>query len=105
MYGIPDIELAEIIMSNAKHLTRDDRVAIEEGLTLGLSKSQIAHRIDKDKSTVGKEIKAHRITVKSNKLSLDCASYKKCPYGRKCSSECDLYVPFTCPRRDRKPGA
>jgi IS30 family transposase len=55
MYGIPDIELEEIIMSNAKHLTRDDRVAIEKGLSLGLSKSQIAHRIDKDKSTVGNE--------------------------------------------------
>jgi IS30 family transposase len=105
IYGIPDIELEEIIMSNAKHLTRDDRVAIEEGLSLGLSKSQIANRIDKDKSTVGKEIKAHRIMVKSNKLSLDCADYKKCPYGRQCPSDCDLYVPFACARRDRKPGA
>jgi hypothetical protein len=28
MSGIPDMELEEIIMSNAKHLTRDNRISI-----------------------------------------------------------------------------
>jgi IS30 family transposase len=104
MSGIPDMELEEFIMSNAKHLTRDNRISIEEGLSIGLSKSQIACSIEKDKSTVGKEIKTHRILKKGTSLSMDCADYRKCPYGRQCSSECDLYVPFTCTRRDRKPG-
>nr|WP_191384291.1 helix-turn-helix domain-containing protein [uncultured Lachnoclostridium sp.] len=46
-------------MSN-KHLTYDDRLTIQAGLQQGLKIAQIAKSIGKDRSTVGREIKAHR---------------------------------------------
>ncbi|MCI8321981.1 MAG: helix-turn-helix domain-containing protein, partial [Dorea sp.] len=50
-----------------KHLTFDDRLAIQAGLQQGLKIAQIAKRIGKDRSTVGREIKAHRRLVASSK--------------------------------------
>lgn len=52
-------------MSN-KHLTYDDRLAIQSGLQQGLKVAQIAKNIGKDRSTVGREIKAHRRLVKTS---------------------------------------
>ena len=49
----------EVTMSN-KHLTYDDRLTIQAGLQQGLKIAQIAKSIGKDRSTVGREIKAHR---------------------------------------------
>lgn len=43
-----------------KHLTFDDRLAIQAGLQQGMSVAQIAKNIGKDRSTVGREIKAHK---------------------------------------------
>ena len=42
----------------------------------------------KDKSTVGKEIRLHRTLRYKCPLPLECAVYKKCPYGRSCTSDC-----------------
>ena len=50
---------------NRKHLTYDDRLAIQAGLQQGLKVAQIAKNIGKDRSTVGREIKAHRRLVKT----------------------------------------
>lgn len=44
---------------NNKHLTFDDRLAIQAGLQQGLKVARIAKNIGKDCSTVGREIKAH----------------------------------------------
>lgn len=52
-------------MSN-KHLTFDDRLAIQAGLQKGLKVAQIAKNIGKDRSTVGREIKSHRRLVTSS---------------------------------------
>ena len=38
-------------------------------------------------------------------MPLECNNYKKCPFGRKCTTECILFSPFYCKRRDRSPGA
>ena len=51
---------------NKKHLTYDDRLAIQAGLQQGLKVAQIAKNIGKDRSTVGREIKAHRRLVKTS---------------------------------------
>lgn len=87
------------------HLTLDERRIILTGIINGSSKTAIAQTIGKDKSTVGKEIKLHRFLSHKCSLPLECNAYRKCPFGRSCTSDCPEYVPFRCSRRDRSPGA
>ena len=87
------------------HITREERGIIETGIRNGSTKTAIAATIGKDNSTVGKEIKLHRILKYKTSLPLECANYKKCKYGRQCTTECSDYDPFICKRRDRSPGA
>lgn len=52
---------------NNKHLTYDDRLAIQAGLQQGLKVARIAKNIGKDRASVGREIKARRrLVVTSN---------------------------------------
>ena len=88
-----------------KHLTLEERKIIEQGIKNGSSKSAIAETLGKDKSTIGKEIKAHRKISHKCPLPLECAAYRHCKLGRACKPSCSKYVPFTCKRRDRTPGA
>ncbi len=87
------------------HLTLEERHIILTGIINGSTKAAVAKTIGKDKSTVGKEIKAHRILVKKCPLPLECSAYRKCLFGRRCSPDCPDFVPFRCSRRDRSPGA
>ena len=87
------------------HLTLDERRIILTGITNGSSKTAIAQTIGKDKSTVGKEIKLHRSLTHKCKMPLECNNYRKCPFGRQCTTDCPEYFPFKCSRRDRSPGA
>lgn len=92
--------------SNAfSHLSLDERRIILTGIRNGSTKSAIALTIGKDKSTVGKEIKLHRVLTHKCKMPLECSNYRRCVYGRQCSKECPEYDPFKCSRRDRSPGA
>lgn len=88
-----------------KHLTREERIIIETGIRNGSSKKAIADTLGKDKSTIAKEIKLHRIQTNKMNLALECANYKTCKLGRHCKTACSNYVPFKCARRDRSPGA
>lgn len=85
------------------HLTLEERRIILNGISHGSTKTAIAQTIGKDKSTVGKEIKAHRILVKKCSLPLECSAYRKCPFHRLCTLDCPEYTPFRCSRRDRSP--
>ena len=87
------------------HLTLTDRQIIETGIANGSDKVSIAATLGKDPSTIGKEIKAHRILSYRCSLLLECAEYRKCPHERKCKADCMDYVPFKCKRRDHSPGA
>lgn len=87
------------------HFTLDDRRIILTGIVNGSTKVAIAKTIGKDKSTVGKEIKLHRSLSHKCNLPLECAAYRKCPFGRNCTTDCPEYEPFRCSRRDRSPGA
>jgi len=87
------------------HLTLEERRIILKGITNGSTKAAIAQTIGKDKSTIGKEIKAHRILVKKCPLPLECSAYRKCAFDRQCTPDCPDYMPFRCSRRDRSPGA
>ena len=48
---------------NHKHLTLADRAAIEHGIQIGENFTQIAQRLNKDSSTISKEIRRHLIHV------------------------------------------
>ena len=87
------------------HLTLEERRIILKGITNGSTKAAIAQTIGKDKSTIGKEIKAHRVLVKKCHMPLECSAYRKCTFDRQCTPDCPDYVPFRCTRRDRSPGA
>lgn len=87
------------------HLTYQERQIIETGIRNGSTKASIAKTLGKDKSTIGKEIKLHRYLSYKCNLPLECVNYKHCKLGRHCRPSCTQYVPFTCSRRDRSPGA
>lgn len=87
------------------HLTLEERRIIYTGIVNGSTKTAIAKTIGKDNSTIGKEIKEHRVLTAKCSLPLECKNYRKCKYSRECYLECPDYQPFTCKRRDRSPGA
>ena len=86
------------------HLTLSDRQIIQRGIENGSTKVSIAATIGKDKSTIVKEIKAHR--KHSHVCSFDpaCANKDRCKHHHVCKDCADLVV-FKRKRRDRSPGA
>lgn len=88
-----------------KALTLDERRVIETGIRNGSTKTAIADTIGKDKSTVGKEIRRHRILKHKCTMPLECSNYAKCKFHRHCLVSCPSYLKFSCTRRDRSPGA
>lgn len=91
-----------------KHLSLDDRKIIQQGIENGSTKKAIADVLGKDKSTIGKEIKAHRYATYKCPLPVECENYKTCKPNanhKTCSKQCPHFKQFTCSRRDRSPGA
>lgn len=92
----------------AKHLTLEDRKIIQEGIENRLSKTDIARSLQKDPSTISKEIKKHRTLKPRNRFnsSVICSKFKQCSKPRKyCSEDCPSYTEQDCPLRDRSIGA
>ena len=75
-----------------KHLTEEDRIAIEEDLRFGLSFKDIAKRIGKDQTTVSKEIRKHIEVIKP--LEVIGEDPKPCPNLLKAPFVCN-----GCPKR------
>lgn len=85
------------------HLTLEDRKKIQEALEKGLSRTEIAKNINKDISTVAKEIKNKRKLKPRNPFNnpITCTKFKEC---RICHGKCSEYEEIKCTRRDRKVG-
>ena len=85
------------------HLTLEDRKKIQEGLEKGLSRTEIAKNINKDISTVAKEVKNKRKLKPRNPFNnpITCTKFKEC---RICHGKCSEYEEIKCTRRDRKVG-
>ena len=85
------------------HLTLEDRKKIQEGLENELSRTEIAKNINKDISTVAKEIKNRRKLKPRNPFNnpITCTKFKDC---RICHGKCSEYEEIKCTRRDRKVG-
>lgn len=75
-----------------KHLTLDDRIAIQKGLKEALSFADIAASVGKDPSTISKEIRGHLIVKETGTRSRPfnpCRGRKICTLQRKVCAECD----------------
>lgn len=89
------------------HMSSQERRIIQTGIENGSTKRAIAQTIGKDDSTVGKEIKNHRIKQSTKTYPIDCALFAKCKNKNTyiCNKNCSDYSKFYCKRRDRSPGA
>ena len=68
---------------NKKHLTLADRAAIEHGISRGENFTQIACRINKDSSTISKEIRRHLFRVphfqnETQRKRSECEHFQNC---------------------------
>lgn len=93
--------------SKNSHLTLEDRMIIEKGLTNESSRKSIADTLGKDKSTICKEVKKHRRlkepsrSYQSPNGTHDCIFIRECSYNGFCHSACQRRQPVPCKRRDR----
>ena len=78
-----------------KHLTRQDRIEIQECLNKGMSFKDIGKRIEKDQTTVSKEVKKHIKTFTNSYTATEetCPKHLKAPFvcngcKRRSSSGC-----------------
>lgn len=103
-------------IGNKKHLTLADRAAIEHGISLGENFTQIARRINKDSSTISKEIRRHLFRVphfqnETQRKRSECEYYQNCVKQHVCnhptcnslcwkcrSKRCSLYCPDFTPK-------
>jgi len=93
-----------------KHLSYDERLEIESGLKDNLSFKQIAKNIDRDCTTISKEIKNHIIFKNSGAVGrpfFDCLYRYNCPYkkkGKKCIPKlCEHYKKESCEKLKKPP--
>lgn len=99
-------------MANQTHLTLEQRQTIRILLEKGFNCSQIARKLQKDPSTIRKELRKHR-KIQAKRISpkthtpiiLDCVHMQECGYtAHSCLKQCDKYQMISCKQRDRSPG-
>lgn len=85
------------------HLSLEDRKKIQEGLENGFSRTKIAQMIEKNISTVAKEVKNRKKLKPKNPFNnpITCTKFKQCGI---CHGKCTEYEEIKCQRRDRKVG-
>jgi IS30 family transposase len=93
-----------------KHLTFDDRLEIESGLKDGLSFKKIGNKINKDATTISKEVRNHYQVKNSGatgKPFFDCKFGYNCEYrgiGEKCPfDKCNHYQKEICLKLSKPP--
>ena len=111
-------------MPNNKHLDLSDRTTIETELNKGSDFTHIALALDKDPSTISKEVKTHlsvetvgafrmkynacanRFRCQKSRICHPCRAerhYKLCRRCGLCNAFCSDFVPYDCPRLKRPP--
>lgn len=93
-----------------KHLLLEDRIEIEKGLRDNLSFKEIGRRINKDCTTISKEVKNHIIYKNKGaygRVHFDCVYGTNCPFretGIKCTPEfCENYQKYNCEKLLKPP--
>lgn len=97
-------------MCNNKHLTLDDRLIIERELFFNSSFKKIARLINKDCTTISKEIRNHIMYRNSGAVGrqfFDCVNRYDCPHkikGVKCNTKtCSHYKKEICSKLSKSP--
>ena len=102
------------------HLTLSQRNIIEQGLNNGNTFTTIAAKVNKDPSTISKEIRKHRVlkqhkskptlpkcvhikTCTEQHVCQDIICHKRCNDCVKCYSVCSKYEAKTCGRLEKPP--
>ena len=78
-----------------KHLTLDARLEIQMGLKSGESFATIAQRIDSDRTTVSREVKARRIPVHNSKGN-NCIHRSECQFPNACHQYTQSRYRYRC---------
>lgn len=91
-----------------KHLSLEDRFKIENGLNNQLSFKKIALLIDKDCTTISREIRSHYIVKNTGGIGRpfnNCIERKTCPNrGKNCNlHNCTAFTEEKCPLLDKPP--
>lgn len=119
-----------MIKHNQKHLTISDRLYIEQELLQGTSFKTIAKVLQKDPTTISKEVKRSRTLIPADRFTRKCKLchfYRSCsarnmcarikdhPHFNNCSAsckrcyrwtpqtECPHFLEFTCSKCDKAP--
>ena len=95
-------------MSNNKHLSFDDRLTIQKNLFLSKSFRYIANLLDKDCTTISKEIRNHYKVMNTGSIG---RRFNNCLYRRTCSnrgknciiSNCINFKEEKCPLLNKPP--
>lgn len=111
-------------MANNKHLTLNDRASIEASLKEKLTFTAIAKKLDKDPSSISKEVRrhlsfqrtggfrlnynacAHRFTCDKQHICTVCHStrkYKRCKCCSMCNALCPDFEPVVCVKLSKPP--
>lgn len=85
------------------HLSLEDRRTIQQGLEEELSRTQIAKILNKNISTIAKEVKNRRKLKPRNPFNnpITCTKFKECNV---CHGKCSEYEEIKYSRRNRKIG-
>lgn len=108
-------------MANQKHLSLEDRQVIQDLLDHHASFKEIGRKLDKDCSTISKEVRTRRVTEQKGcigrvfndclhrrncdvwNVCLTCMGKKKCSACGRCISFCDQYEKENCPKLAKPP--
>ncbi len=110
-------------MPKNKHLSLAERYAIEHSLKKKWSFKAMARELQRDCTTISKEVRNHRVFKKTGDYGHsfnDCIHRSKCDvrnlcdpcpnkrlhfcsYCKHCIPNCSDYKPHTCPRREKPP--
>lgn len=124
-HGCPSlVHMEEFIMNTQKHLTLEDRTTIQLELANAASFKGIGLLLDKDCTTISKEVRLHRVFEKTGafgKAFNDCVNAfnhscdlrcvcdrcttkkRPCWSCGKCAESCISYKKHTCPRLSKAP--
>ena len=111
-------------MANNKHLSLSDRITIESMLEKHHTFKEIGSFLDKDPTTISKEIRSRFVTLRTGgryiqynncQLQFSCSKkhlchpchssrkFKLCRNCSMCNTFCDEFIPDTCPKHSKPP--
>ncbi|MFR0847721.1 MAG: helix-turn-helix domain-containing protein [Eubacterium sp.] len=111
-------------MANNKHLSLSDRITIESMLEKHHTFKEIGSFLDKDPTTISKEIRSRFVTLRTGgryiqynncQLRFSCSKkhlchpchssrkFKLCRNCSMCNAFCDEFIPDTCPKHSKPP--